>query len=142
MQDVLGVSDIELVINQIDRRMDGFADVCMGSQEKNRRFTLFMYTIESRVYPKFNEALRERPPAAAFDAWAPFLSHLMVALRPLPEHKRKLYRGIADPPNLAQYVQSSKVHWSGFSSATTDPQTAIRFASGGVVFVLAVNNAK
>ena len=134
--------DMPIIIEKVDRRMDSLADARMDGAEKNRRFTLFLYTIESNAYPKFNSALRERPPAALFDAWSPFLSHLMAALRPLPDHSQQVYRGIADPPNLANYVKSSKIHWSGFSSTSTDPRTAVRFAGGGVIFSLAVNNAK
>ena len=77
-----------------------------------------------------------------FDAWSPFLSHLMAALRALPDHARTVYRGIHDPPALASYVKSSKIHWSGFSSTSVDAAVAAGFASGGVVFVLQVRNAK
>ena len=122
----------------------------MDDDEKNRRFTVFLYTIHSNVYPTFNSALRERPPGARFDAWRPFLWHLMAVLRSLPDISRIVYRGIDtnDPryhgPPLTDYKMSAKLHWSGFSSTTIEPSVARNgFAGvGGVVFIMKVHNAK
>ena len=122
----------------------------MDDDEKNRRFTVFLYTIHSNVYPTFNSALRERPPGARFDAWRPFLWHLMAVLRSLPDINRTVYRGIDtnDPryhgPPLTDYKMSAKIHWSGFSSTTIEPSVARNgFAGvGGVVFIMKVHNAK
>ena len=122
----------------------------MDDDEKNRRFTVFLYTILSNVYPTFNSALRERPPGARFDAWRPFLWHLMAVLRSLPDISRIVYRGIDtnDPryhgPPLTDYKMSAKIHWSGFSSTTIEPSVARNgFAGvGGVVFIMRVHNAK
>ena len=145
----LGVPEIANVVADIDGRMRTLgAD--MDAEEMNRRFTVFLYTIHSRVYPTFNSALRERPPGALFDAWTPFLWHLMAVLRSLPDIQRTVYRGIDtnDPryqgPPLADYKMSSKIHWSGFSSTTVKPRVARDgFAGvGGVVFVMQVHNAK
>lgn len=138
--DALQVPEIRDVVFQVDARMRGAHD--LDDAAKNRQFAIYMYTIHSRVYPRFNDALRERPRGALFDAWSPFLSHLMGALRALPDHARKVYRGIQDPPNLHHYIKSSRIHWSGFSSTTVDPDVARGFASGGVIFVLDVQNAK
>jgi hypothetical protein len=135
--------DIVNVVARIDSRITALGQA-MEDAEKNHRFTLFLYTIHSKIYPKFNDALRERPPGAHFDAWSPFLWHMMAALRSLPDISRTVYRGIRNPPNLANYTASSKIHWSGFSSTTINPSVARDgFAGpGGVVFVLHVHNAK
>ena len=78
-----------------------------------------------------------------FDAWSPYLWHLMSALCALPDETRVVYRGIDDPPSVGGYVKSSRVHWSGFSSTSTDPAVAKEFAGpAGVVFRLDVHNAK
>ena len=116
----LGVPEITSVVAQIDSRMATLA-IGMDDDEKNRRFTVFLYTIHSNVYPTFNSALRERPPGARFDAWRPFLWHLLAVLRSLPDISRIVYRGIDtdDPryhgPPLTDYKMSAKIHWSGFS---------------------------
>lgn len=136
----LQVPEIVNVIAEVDARM--LAHDTLDKTAKDHRFAIYIYTIHSRVYPKFNEALRERPPGALFDAWSPFLWHLMAALRALPDHARTVYRGIHDPPNQSSYIKSSKVHWSGFSSTSVEPAVAKQFASGGIVFKLDVRNAK
>jgi hypothetical protein len=68
----------------------------------------------------------------------------MAALRSLPDISQTVYRGIRNLPNLSRYTGSSKVHWSGFSSTTTQPSVARDTFAGpsGVVFVLRVHNAK
>jgi hypothetical protein len=77
-----------------------------------------------------------------FEAFRPFLWHLMAALKPLPDQVNNppplfvtadwsltrgpqrctVYRGIDVVPNLAEYDGSRKIHWSGFSSTTVTPQ--------------------
>lgn len=138
--DALHVPDIRDVVHRIDVRMRAHDDLDDGA--KNRQFTIYVYTIESNVYPRFNDALRERPPGALFNAWSPFLWHLMGALRALPDHARIVYRGIEDPPHQDRYVKSNRIHWSGFSSTTVNPDVARGFARGGVIFELDVRNAK
>ena len=58
----------------------------------------------------------------------------------LAEHGVPRHEG--DGPNQSSYIKSSKIHWSGFSSTSVDPAVARAFASGGVIFVLDVRNAK
>ena len=65
-----GVSQPSTAAERPQRRIDYVADIDgrmrtlgadMDAEEMNRRFTVFLYTIHSRVYPTFNSALRERP---------------------------------------------------------------------------------
>ena len=53
-----------------------------------------------------------------------------------------VYRGIDAVPDIANYDQSTKIHWGGFSSTTVDPAVARRFSGAGIVFKLEVHNAK
>jgi hypothetical protein len=147
----------------------------------NRRFIFFAYTIESGIYGRLNQALRERH-GPRFDAWAPYLWHLSQALRALPSapttivyrcgavasllaavltemylctvcsgremlrrNGARLSSGL-DAPNLDAYQLGRRIHWSGFSSTSTEPAVASRppFYHGppGVVFRLKVHDAK
>ena len=55
----------------------------------------------------------------------------------------RTYRGINGLPHLERYTDGSKIHWSGFSSTSSDAAAAAQFAAGGgIVFVLKVHNAK
>jgi hypothetical protein len=149
--DALGVPEIARIVAEIDSRMRTLcvAGIVMDEWETNRRFTVFLYTIQSKAFSKFNEALRERPPGALFDAWRPFLWHLMEVLRSLPDIRRTVYRGIDtnnpryQGPPLSDYKMSSKIHWSGFSSTSIEPRVARDGfgGAGGVVFVLQVGGA-
>ena len=77
------------------------------------------------------------------ESWNAACGMLQTAcLRGLPPIKHTVFRGISDPPRLADYTQGAKIHWSGFSSTSTDPIKAIEFAGpGGIVFVLNVKTA-
>jgi hypothetical protein len=64
----------------------------LDDEAKDHRFAFYMCTIHSPVGPKFNESLRQRSPGALFEAWNPFLRHLVAALRALPDHACTVYR--------------------------------------------------
>ena len=114
----------------------------MGAEERNKRWSLLFYTIDSLVYKRFNEALRSED-AAQFIPWRPFYYHLMKSIRGLLDVKDTVYRGINGLPHLERYTDGSKIHWSGFSSTSSDATAAAQFAAGGgIVFVLKVHNAK
>ena len=142
--DSLGIlqPEVAAIVARIDARMARLG-AGLSEAERNHRFAMYLYTIQSPVYPKFNAALRERPAGAMFDAWSPFLWHLMAALcRCVSSPEMKVFRGVTDAPNLASYVKSAKIHWSGFSSTSVNPAVAQGFAGGGVVFVITTSNAK
>jgi serine/threonine protein kinase len=142
----LGVSldEVRTVVRRIDQKMreqglDGETDTV-----KDHRFAFFIYSTESNIYKKLNSALRARS-GPAFDAWVPYLWHLSQALQALPDVATTVYRGM-DAPNLAEYQQSKRIHWSGFTSTSTDASVSNHppFYNGppGVVFKLTVQNAK
>eukprot|EP01045_Picozoa_sp_COSAG04_P021203 COSAG04_NODE_2257_length_4433_cov_2.916244_1_plen_656_part_00 len=143
--DALGVPEIESAVQAVDNRirsLPAYEDMEQG--EKDRRFAIFLYTQpRGKAYSKFNEALRTRR-GALFDAWSPFLWHLMAALKVLPDVAGTFYRGMHDVPNLDRYTKEERIHWSGFNSTSTNPDVAKRFHEHGegVVFKLIVQNAK
>eukprot|EP01045_Picozoa_sp_COSAG04_P040646 COSAG04_NODE_11975_length_677_cov_1.257785_1_plen_135_part_00 len=96
------------------------------------------------MYRVLNTALRERE-GPHFEAWSPYLWHLSQALQALPDVADTVYRGM-NAPNLDQYQMRKRVHWSGFSSTSTDETVSSKapFYCGppGVVFKLSVLNAK
>ena len=141
--DALGVPEIATVVAEMDVHMRMLGDG-LTEEQKNHRFAFFIYSTESNVYRKLNSALRARS-GPAFDAWGPYLWHLSQALQALPDVATTVYRGM-DAPNLAEYQQSKRVHWSGFSSTSTNASVSNRppfyYGPPGVVFKLTVQNAK
>lgn len=137
----LGLPDVNHIIRQIDRRL---ADIGVGpgDAEYDHRFAFFLYSMDDGAcYKTFNDALRDRS-GPRFDAWSPIRWHLNQALAAQPDVATHVLRGMR-APNLAEYKTETKIHWSGFSSSTTIPAVARRFAGdAGVIFKLKVQNAK
>lgn len=137
-------SGLQKLVDDIDARLRAVTrESEMHESERNRRFSLLLYTADHlSFYRAFNAALRSKD-AGRFIHWRPFYFHLMSSLRDFPDIKKSVYRGIADPPNLERYVEQQKVCWQGFSSTTTLPGKAKEFAGpSGYVFELKVTNAK
>ena len=85
---VLGVPQLHSVIEDIDGRMRVLSAELTEAQ-RNHRFSLFLYTTDGgKFYRVFNNVLRERNRRGAqFEAFRPFLWHLMDALKGLPDQK-------------------------------------------------------
>jgi hypothetical protein len=140
----LKIERVRDVVAEVDRRI-----VANGiDPSNNAQFAMFFYTMQSQYcksgqqpFAVLNNALRQRG-GPHFDAWRPFLWHLMQALNALPDKKCTVFRGMKNCP-VQDYKQGKTVHWSGFSSSSTLPNVATGFAGrSGVVFKLHVNNAK
>eukprot|EP01046_Picozoa_sp_COSAG06_P005428 COSAG06_NODE_243_length_19221_cov_15.057578_4_plen_563_part_00 len=146
--DALGVPRVIDVVGEVDERMQVHSLAGLDQAERDRRFALFVYTMNSRYcaqgqqpFDVFNRTLRARG-GVRFDAWTPFLEHLMRAMGTLPDTAAVVYRGL-DAPNLREYTMSKKIHWSGFSSASIHASVARdQFAGGGVVFIITAHNTK
>lgn len=140
----LQVADIARIVREADRHMKKLERSQLSETQRNHRFAFVMYTMESPVYPALNSALRERQ-GPHFEAWSLFLWHLSQALQALPDVATTVYRGM-NAPNLDEYQMSKRVHWSGFSSTSTNAMVSSKppFYNGppGVVFKLNVLNAK
>eukprot|EP01047_Picozoa_sp_COSAG01_P037753 COSAG01_NODE_3021_length_6710_cov_7.304644_4_plen_521_part_00 len=129
------------VIRKIDEKLAGLG-VGPSHPEYNHRFTLFLYTMPT-CFKVLNDALRDRS-GPRFDAWSPIRWHVDQALSApsVPSVAADLYRGL-DVPNIGAYKTNKRIHWSAFSSATSDPAVAKGFAAtSGVVLKLKVYNAK
>jgi hypothetical protein len=129
------------VIRKIDEKLAGLG-VGPSHPEYNHRFTLFLYTMPT-CFKVLNDALRDRS-GPRFDAWSPICWHVDQALSApsVPSVAADLYRGL-DVPNIGAYTTHKRIHWSAFSSVTSDPAVARQFASSsGVILKLKVYNAK
>jgi hypothetical protein len=93
---------------------------------------------EDNMYVQVNNLLRERNPGK-LQVLKPYLSYMMRGLMKLPVFEGIVYRGI--PDTQLELVRSSykggvDVHWSAFTSTTSNLQAAKSFAQGvgGVIF--------
>jgi len=100
-------------------------------------------TKEENFYYVLNNILRERKPDT-FTAWSGFLYFLQSALKKFPDKKMTVYRGIPEISLVREkYMQGRKIFWSGYSSTTSDIQTAKEFATTqGVIMKISVLNGK
>jgi len=76
--------------------------------------------------------------------WTPYIYYLQRALSKLPNEERTVYRGVnAIDIVKKEYTKGRRIHWSSFSSTTTNLGTAIEFAGkGGVVMRISIVNGK
>lgn len=135
----LGLPGVDGIIRTIDRRL---ADIGVrpGAVDYDHRFVFFLYTMDA-CYAVFNDALRDRA-GPRFDAWSPIRWHLNQALAAQPDVRADVLRGMS-AQNVVEYKTDKRIHWSGFSSTTTDLAVARQFAGpAGVIFKLKVQNAK
>lgn len=137
----LGLPNVARIVAEIDvhmARLQGLSET-----ESNHRFAMFLYSLESDVYRKLNAALRERE-GPRFDAWWPYFWHLIQALQALPDVAATVYRGL-NAPNLAEYQKSKRVHWSGFSSTSSNVRVASKppfyYGEPGVVVSVDIYHA-
>jgi hypothetical protein len=78
-------------------------------------------------------------------AWKTYLYYLLSALDKLPDIEAEVFRGVTDPKGFVkqQYTPGTEIHWSSFSSSTTEEAVARKFArKEGVLFKIRVFNAK
>ena len=94
---------------------------------------------EDNFYFRLNELLRKRDPKMLREC-SDYLHYLLKGLESLPSYRsdKFLWRGV-DPKGreivLKNYTLSKRVHWSGFSSASTDRAKAQDFAQHGGVLL-------
>ena len=105
---------------------------------------------ECNFFREYNRLLvrRDNKVNAALQGYSYFL---LTGLRALPAWKGSLFRGISRKGALQHkvrevYKQGRSVHWSSFTSCSTDPQVAVHFAggkkNGGVLFRLEVRTGR
>ena len=146
--DALGVSRLQDIVEDVVNRLDQDG-IAVTDPEYNSRFAVYMYTCDAQYlsqsqqfFAVLNTGLRARQDAW-FRLWMPFMYYLTNALRILPDVETTVYKGMRMPSNVDKYDGTKKVHWSGFSSTTTDESIARTFAGvGGLVLKIDVQNGK
>jgi len=122
------------------------------SEEEVKAIRIYTHEVglvekKDNFYYILNEILRNRS-CDDFILIRGYLSHLLNAIKKLKDVQTIIYRGI---PNLHQenvrieqeYVLDRPIHWSSFSSGTTNLKTAKDFAKeGGIIFVIKVHSGK
>lgn len=149
----LKLEEVEDVVDDLDIRMCQLvaSGVCaQGSPEYQRRYSLFAYTYEAtfleshqQVYAVLNTDLRSRS-NGRFKLWMAFMYYLLAALQTIPDTAGTVFKGMHALPASWVVDGTAAIHWSGFSSTSTDEQVSRGFASGpgGVVLKIKVFNAK
>ncbi len=99
---------------------------------------------KDNFYYVFNAILRERSPAKMIRL-KPYIYYLMAGLSELPPISGVVYRGV---PNTSMeiikqnYLLGNDIHWSAFTSTTTDIVQAKQFAmlqgDGGILFRITI----
>ena len=115
---------------------------------ENQALAIAMYTMDlgyksvadgrDNFFVVLNDVLRERD-GATVRALVPYLHFMMGGMAALPSESTEVYRGVPVKHlylTREKYRQGSPVHWSSFTSTSTDLRKAKRFAggAGGVIF--------
>ena len=116
----------------------------------NEVFALALYTYdlglngerEENFYYRMNQMLQERS-VHKMIKWKDYLFHLQKALSKLPNEECQVYRGIPHNEIFTNYKLGRKIHYSAFTSTTTNKSEAIEYAGdSGVVLCIQVFNGK
>lgn len=102
------------------------------------------YTVDLKpaasMFDHLNKALQTRNPST-LDILLPFLYYFIGGLTSLPVVQGIVYRGL--PAAVldivtSNYALGTKIHWSGFTSTSTDISVAKRFARGAGGIIICV----
>ena len=101
------------------------------------RHLLYLYTMESFIYPEMNRACRkkDRTKIKYYGAYAAALSYIIYyantkrSINSKTNRTTTLYRGVALSPSEADsYVPSSTINLLGYTSTSKSMKCAIKFA--------------
>jgi len=116
---------------------------------RDERLALALYTFDlgnkdvakENFYYKLNEVLRLRN-NEMMKKWQGYLYYFLGALKKLENIETTVYRCVKSDLNEVQnnYKYAAKIHWSSFSSSTTDIQIAKQF--GKILFIIHILNGK
>mmetsp|Transcript_31162 Transcript_31162/g.57094 ORF Transcript_31162/g.57094 Transcript_31162/m.57094 type:complete len:579 (+) Transcript_31162:2-1738(+) len=148
----LKIENMLEILEDIDIRMQiliARGDCDCGSSEYNKRYAFYAYTYEAtylesheQLYAVLNADLRSRS-NGRFKLWMPFIFYLTSGLSTIPDTVVTVYKGIGQLPSSWIVDGSCSIHWSGFTSTSTDEEVARGFAgTRGVVLKIKVFNAK
>jgi len=98
---------------------------------------------EENFYYMLNNILRKRTPANV-RKWVGYLYFMQKALSKLPNLKVVVYRGVPDHKLIEDnYTKGRQIHWSAFSSTSTNLNSACEFATPmGIVLSIQILNGK
>jgi len=104
---------------------------------KDEMACIFLYTVESPFYKELNRAMRNKD----YEKYLDYIFYLSTTLTKLPSFAGSVYRGI---DCKMQYPIGKVITWSGFSSATRNPQSALSFLKSeeGTLFLINAKTAK
>jgi len=104
---------------------------------KDEMACIFLYTVESPFYKELNRAMRTKD----YEKYLDYIFYLSTTLTKLPSFAGSVYRGI---DCKMQYPIGKVITWSGFSSATRNPQSALSFLKSeeGTLFLINAKTAK
>lgn len=133
----LGVARIDFMLRECEIYLESCSEEMMKPLDVNEMMAIALYTYDLKeikpddnFYFIFNSMLRNRDPHA-LHIWKGYLYYLFKALQKLPDISVTTYKGATVDHNLirSNYKKGRKIHWSGFSSTTTDLSIAKRFAA-------------
>ncbi|CAF1527375.1 unnamed protein product [Adineta steineri] len=107
----------------------------------NESASIYLYTMITPFYEKFNEALRdENPPAVV--PWFDFLKLFTTALSKLPSRPTTVWRGVANISG-SDYYENDIFTWWGVSSCSLDANVGAFFiGEKGILFCINTINGK
>lgn len=100
----------------------------MGTLDDDEAGAVFLYTTESPIYKKLNEALRDKD-RNKIDPWRGYLRLFIAGLAKLEASTASLWRGVALDLR-AHYPLGGQVIWWGVSSCTVKLAVAKGFLGG------------
>lgn len=150
-KEVLGVSHLVRIVNECKKFLESSkeSDESLSNDEK---MALATYThdlrmsakVEENFYSIFNSKLRKRD-TEELKHWKGYLYYLFAALDKLKDLQMTVYRGVRVEADVVQknYKRGRKVHWSAFSSSTSDVSTARKFSKDSkIIFKLLIQTGK
>jgi len=118
---------------------------------ENEIMAIALYTVDLRIpkdstkniYYQLNTMLRHREPQL-MKKWRGYLYYLQSALSKLPTKHGSVYRGILGEREMFRtYTFGRKIHWTSFTSTTTNLERAKTFAApDGIVVCLKIMTGK
>jgi len=131
------------------RKFVGSLPTNLHNLTENERMAVALYTWDVRLnggssednfYYKLNKMLQERT-ISKLEQWGGYLYYFQSALAKIPcvPEGTRLYRGINTAATTGNYGLGRQIHWSAYSSASLEQDSAKAFATkGGVVMVIQV----
>jgi TPR repeat protein len=141
--DELGM-DIAAIVEDVELRLED-EGIEPSSDAYNSWFAVLAYTMEAsylekdeQLYTVLNKSLRLRK-EGNINVWNPFIYYFNKALGEFPDVSTTVYKGMKMPANVEKYDGSKRIHWSGYSSTSTNEALARKFAGkGGLVIKIVV----